>query len=386
MKTILRKYITTKQAQIFSVLILIGILSVGKGLTLLKSATAAPTDLLPANKNQVLELNLATNRLPDSVAVAVIQDVSRREVISTHILKITDFSQQTWRNGCLDLPKPNELCTQALVTGWRVVVSNGSQNWIYHSDRHGRTLRLANSDTPTSKSLKNIPESVKDAVLQAASQRLNLPTDRLSVIQYRQHTWKDGCLELSKPDEVCTQTLINGWWVVVAIVDQTLVYHTNDSGSAIRLNEKASEITETDRNTIQPVPIPTSELPPPLESGVIFQQISSGGFAGRNDKTVLMDDGRLIRVRMGDRNDIQQSDRRISHKQLRKFQQLLEKEKFTEFNNLNYPAPAGAADYITYTLTSRDGTVEYNDSSQSNLPKNLQVVVLAWNRISKSHS
>ncbi len=367
-------HLTTKKAQIFTVLLLTGILSVGNGLTLLKSATATPTDLLPANKNEVLERNLAKNRLPQPVADAVLQAVSRRERISTPQLEITDFSQQTWRNGCLDLPKPNEFCTQALVSGWRVVVSDGSQKWIYHSDRNGRAVRLVNSDTPTSKSLKNLPESLKDAVLQAASQRLNLPTNQLTIIKDIQRTWRDGCLELSKPDEVCTQTLVNGWLVEVVAVDQTLVYHTNDSGSAIRLNEKASEISETDRNTIKPVPIPTTELPPPIDSGVIFQQISSGGFAGRTEKTVLMDDGRLIRVGLG--------DRRISHKQLRQFQQLLEKEKFTEFKNLSYPAPPGAADSITYTLTSRDGTVEYNDSSQSSLPENLQVIVRAWNGIS----
>ena len=367
-------HLTTKKAQIFTVLLLTGILSVGNGLTLLKSATAIPTDLLPANKNEVLERKLAKNRLPQPVADAVLQAVSRRERISTPQLEITDFSQQTWRNGCLDLPKPNEFCTQALVSGWRVVVSDGSQKWIYHSDRNGRAVRLVNSDTPTSKSLKNLPESLKDAVLQAASQRLNLPTNQLTIIKDIQRTWRDGCLELSKPDEVCTQTLVNGWLVEVVAVDQTLVYHTNDSGSAIRLNEKASEISETDRNTIKPVPIPTTELPPPIDSGVIFQQISSGGFAGRTEKTVLMDDGRLIRVGLG--------DRRISHKQLRQFQQLLEKEKFTEFKNLSYPAPPGAADSITYTLTSRDGTVEYNDSSQSSLPENLQVIVRAWNRIS----
>ena len=64
---------------------------------------------------------------------------------------------------------------------------------------------------------------------------------------------------------------------------------------------------------------------------MIFQQISSGGFAGRTEKTVLMDDGHTLRVSLG--------DRRISHKQLQQFQQLLEKEKFTEFKNLSYPAP-----------------------------------------------
>lgn len=162
MNTVRRNYITTKQGQIFTILVLTCILSIGSGLTLLNSATANPTD--------------------------------------------------------------------------------DSQHWIYHSNSNGSSLRLANSRTLRKKSLKKLPASVKDAVLQAASQRLHLPTSRLTIIQAQQQTWRNGCLELSKPDELCTQVLLVGWRVVVGAADQTLVYHTNDSGSVARLNEKASQI------------------------------------------------------------------------------------------------------------------------------------------------
>jgi hypothetical protein len=84
---------------------------------------------------------------------------------------------------------------------------------------------------------------------------------------------------------------------------------------------------------------------------------------------------------MGDANDSERSVRRISLQKLRQFQQLLEEKGANEFQNLTYPAPSGAADYIIYTLTSSDGTVQYNDISQNRLPKNLQVVVAAWNQL-----
>ncbi len=157
MNSIRRNYITTKQGQIFTILVLTGILSIGSGLTLVKSAVADPTD--------------------------------------------------------------------------------DSQHWIYHSN--GPSLPLANSHTSKRNPLKKLPASVKNAVFQAASQRLNLPTSRLTIIQAQQQTWRNSCLELSKPDEICAQALVAGWRVVVGAVDQTLVYHTNDSGSVARLNEKA---------------------------------------------------------------------------------------------------------------------------------------------------
>ncbi|MCC5600841.1 hypothetical protein [Nostoc favosum] len=231
----------------------------------------------------------------------------------------------------------------------------------------------ASANTP-SKNLQNkLPASVKNAVLQAASKRLQQPISQLRIIEFQQQTWRDGCLELANADEFCTQALVPGWRVVVGIGEQTLVYHTNQTGSALRLNEKASS------TPLAPVQIPVSELPPPLAGYVVFRQISSGGFAGITYETVLLKDGQLIRVRIGDANDSERSVRRVSVQQVQQFVRSLERSKFSKFKNLSYPAPSGAADFITYTLTSQEGTVQYNDISRNNLPKNLQAAVKAWN-------
>ncbi len=727
MKTVLKKYSTTKQAQIFTALVLTGILSVGSGLTLQNSATATPKDSLPKAANEVLKGNIKTNSLPQPVARAVLRDLSRKQGILPTRFKIIEYSQQTWRNGCLDLPKSDELCTQALVPGWRVVVSDNNQTWIYHTNKNGRSLRLANADTPTNNQSSNLPKSVKNAVLKAASKRLNTPISQLNIIEAQKRTWSDGCLELGGPAESCLQALVEGWRVVVGTDDQILVYHTDDSGSNLRLNEQESKISDNklpekvsnailkvasqdtglrisqlrivdskqittdgclglprpdevctqiaqkawevtvqarrqrlvyranqdgsqvrlnkaasrislpkpitnavlrdasqwsglptsrlrivksdrhtwgnpcevtfnqicnkayiptpgwivtvdsgaqqwvyhvnedasivaldrtrslsetaakaikqdavkrsqkpistsalriievqrladwngtcegnsnctrpisgwqatvsngqqswvyrvkedgsqfeyqtaaanlpesitnavladaseesglpfsrlrvveverrewpdrclgiseplilcapsvvtgwrvivsdgqqrlvyrvgepdvikfdkraseiaDKGNSPAVPISSSELPPALESGMVFRQISSGGFAGRTYETILLGDGHLIRVRIGDANDSERSVRRVSPQQLRKFQQLLKKEG-GQFQNLNYPAPTGAADYITYTLTNSEGTVQYNDISQNRLPKKLQVLLKEWNQIVNS--
>lgn len=252
-------------------------------------------------------------------------------------------------------------------------VLNDKQNWIYHTNSNERSLRLASANTPSSNRSNNLPASVRNAVLQAASKRLQQPTSQLRIVEFQQQTWKDGCLELANADEFCTLALVPGWRVVVGIGEQTLVYHTNQTGSALRLNEKASS------SPLTPVRIPVSELPPPLDQYVVFRQISSGGFAGRTYETVLLKDGQLIQVRIGDANDSERSVRRVSVQKVQQFVRSLERSKFSKFKNLSYPAPIGSADFITYTLTSQQGTVQYNDISQNNLPKNLQAAVKAWN-------
>ncbi|MCP6762259.1 MAG: hypothetical protein NHB32_26715 [Fischerella sp. CENA71] len=465
MKTSIKTYITTKQIKFLTALILTGILSVGSNFTLLKSATAAPRNVLPEKVNEILDINHKSNGLPLPVARAVLRDVSRTQGVLPSKLKIAEYHQQTWSDGCLGLAKPDELCTQALVPGWRVIVSNGTQNWIYHTNSNGRSLRLANPATSVNSQSKNLPTSVKNAVLAAASQLTKLPTSKIRIVNFKQIT-TDGCLGLGRPDEACIAIAQQAWEVNLQARKQRLVYRANRDGSQVRLNQNASSsalpksisdailadaeeelgvpfsrlrivgverrewpdrclgiseplilcapsivpgwrVTVSDgkqrlvyrvgepdtirldkqaskitaNNNLKPAPIPTSELPPLLESGVVFRQISSGGFAGRTYETVLLDDGLLIRTRIGDANDSERSVRRVSLQKLRQFQQLLEEKGAKEFQNLSYPAPSGAADYMIYTLTSSDGTVQYNDISQNRLPQNLQVIVAAWNQL-----
>lgn len=79
---------------------------------------------------------------PSEIIDAVRQDLSRRTRIESDRLKIVETSRQTWSDGCLGLAQPDELCTQALVEGWRVVLADGDRTWIYRTDDRGMTVRL----------------------------------------------------------------------------------------------------------------------------------------------------------------------------------------------------------------------------------------------------
>lgn len=132
-----------KPQQIFSVLVITGILSLSLStVTIVHSAMAAPSHLAPQAGQ--------SDRLPRSVANAVLQDLSKREGIPVSKLAIAEFSRQNWPDGCLGLPNSDELCTQALVEGWRVVVFDGSHNWVYRTDGSGRNIRLENPNRTAS--------------------------------------------------------------------------------------------------------------------------------------------------------------------------------------------------------------------------------------------
>ena len=255
---------TTNKARIFAVLALTGIISVANEFALIKSAIATPV-VVPTSQNyqlsntgknvvvsqqvnnqttvQVQRQNDRRSGLPVAVMNAAIKDVSRNENIAQNRLRIVGYSQETWRNGCLEVLKPGEMCTQALVPGYRVTVSDGSQKWIYHTDSNGRKLRLA-SGSNSSDSNSQLPESIKAQVIRNASQRLGQPVSNFFIMQVQEKTWKDGCLELRDANTICSQVLVPGYRVIVGTKGQSLVYHTNKSGSVIKLNTKASEITD----------------------------------------------------------------------------------------------------------------------------------------------
>ena len=94
MKNTLKNYCNTKQARIFTALVLSGMLAVGSSLSAIKSATAAPANYFAQTANEVLKENTKTNSLPSLVASAVLRDLSDKEQISNRKLEIIDYTQQ----------------------------------------------------------------------------------------------------------------------------------------------------------------------------------------------------------------------------------------------------------------------------------------------------
>jgi hypothetical protein len=86
--------------------------------------------------------SLASPEPPNSVIAATRQDLSRKTNISVNRLQIQAAQPQTWPDGCLGLATPGEFCTQALVQGWRIVLTDKQKTWVYRTDSSGTNLRL----------------------------------------------------------------------------------------------------------------------------------------------------------------------------------------------------------------------------------------------------
>ncbi len=172
--------------------------------------------------------------------------------------------------------------------------------------------------------------------------------------------------------------------ILISILSLVSGFTLKNPSAAFADSDSINTEHSSKKSEIKPVLIPKNQLPSPLDRAVTFREISSGGITGATYQTTLLNDGTLIRVKLSDANDSERSVRRVSEEQLKQFKKLLQIHNLTRFNRLSYPAPRGAADYITYTITSKEGTFQYNDISRDGLPNKLHNVVLAWNQLKTS--
>ncbi|MDP3958262.1 MAG: hypothetical protein Q8Q36_02245 [bacterium] len=74
--------------------------------------------------------------------------LSARTVLASRLntaignVTVTDVEAATWPNGCLGLARMGEVCTQALVEGYRVTLSSGGQTYVYRTNSLGTSVRL----------------------------------------------------------------------------------------------------------------------------------------------------------------------------------------------------------------------------------------------------
>ncbi|MBE9208982.1 S-layer homology domain-containing protein [Nostoc sp. LEGE 06077] len=111
------------------------------------STTIAQTPV-NSTSQQLLADELSSNSsdLPESVKIAVLQDISERTGAKTSALRVVKAQQQTWSDGCLGL-KADDNCSQAIVPGWHVVVANVKQVWVYRTDESGSVTKLDEDST-----------------------------------------------------------------------------------------------------------------------------------------------------------------------------------------------------------------------------------------------
>lgn len=137
--------------RVFYSLVLASFILLGTNLLIINSAIAYPENSFKFaheiinNRSTLIsqiQSNHSNNSLPAPIANRVKKDLANRTGIAPGKLKITNYSQETWPNGCLGISEPEQICTQALVPGWKITVTDGQKTWVYRTDNSGRNVRM----------------------------------------------------------------------------------------------------------------------------------------------------------------------------------------------------------------------------------------------------
>jgi hypothetical protein len=80
---------------------------------------------------------------PPTAAWEAQKALSKSLGIGVERTTITMIANARWSDGCLGLASANELCSQNVVTGYRVVLRANGRLYEYHTDSTGSLLRAA---------------------------------------------------------------------------------------------------------------------------------------------------------------------------------------------------------------------------------------------------
>jgi hypothetical protein len=310
-------------------------------------------------------------------APAVIQSIRQAVKKQFGVAKIgvVSVTEQNWPDGCLGLPKAEEVCTMAIVTGWRVEVSDKLQTWFYRTDLTGKTIRLENPQRSV------LPQPVASKLIEQVAKETNTPSGKLRITEVKAKTY-DGCLGIYRPAQMCTKIAIKGWQSIVTSPvgeayrndNRTYVYHLSQNADRIAQNATASGA----KRKIN-VSFGTFGEIGSLAATEVFSSSVSGDLTGRMSRIVLTQDGKITRYQSSPTARFAPVViKTLSLDRLNAFKKMLEDRQFPNLNSLTYLTSAALADYPTTTYQSQAAATQFIDLEKQSLPKSLRESIASW--------
>ncbi len=320
-------------------------------------------------------------------APAVIQSIRQavKKQFGVAQIAVVSATEQNWPDGCLGLPKAEEVCTMAVVSGWRIEVSDKLQTWYYRTDFMGKTLRLENPDRSV------LPQPVASKLIQQVAKDTNIQARQLRITEAQAKIY-DGCLGIYRPAQACSKIAIQGWQAIVTSPvgeaysrnetlrvgnacalrlrndNRTYIYHLSQNADRIAQNETASGAKRKINVSFE-----TFGTIAPLAATEVFSSRTSGDLTGRMSRIVLTQDGKITSYQSSPTARFAPVViKTLSLDRLNAFKKTLDNRQFPNLNGLSYLTSAALADYPTTTYQSQSAGTQFIDLEKQSLPKSLR--------------
>ena len=80
---------------------------------------------------------------PRAADVAALEDLAARFEVSVDEIEVVSVEAMEWPDGCLGVGQPDEVCTQAIVPGFEVLLRFGETVVTYRTNETGTLVRFA---------------------------------------------------------------------------------------------------------------------------------------------------------------------------------------------------------------------------------------------------
>jgi hypothetical protein len=162
--------------------------------------------------------------------------LANRLGIPVEEVRVVDYEQVDWPDGCLGLGGPAELCLMAITPGYAVTLEALGEQYAFRTNLEGTAIR---------EDFFVASEAAVDMARRALAERLGIPFDQISVVGQTPVDWPDACLGLPAEDEMCAMVIVPGYEISLQIEDQLFVFRTNEDGSQIR--EASNQVPASER-------------------------------------------------------------------------------------------------------------------------------------------
>ena len=86
-----------------------------------------------------------TDTLPAEVATAVQDAVAAQAGLEASAVSLVSSTSVQWRNACLGLAQEDEMCAQAITSGYLVIAEADGEQYEVHTNESGGAVRIAAS-------------------------------------------------------------------------------------------------------------------------------------------------------------------------------------------------------------------------------------------------
>lgn len=170
------------------------------------TATPFPTELQPAQQAAIQALVHALGIAPSLVKVVAAEGVN-------------------WPNGCLGVQPIGVMCTQQIVTGYRIILEANGQQYEYHTNQTGSQVVPAKDEQPVP-----VSNDAVQAAIHELADGLEISPDQVSLASAVSIEWPDSCLGIQQTNIGCTDIVTPGYLIVLTAQGHLYEYHTDASG------------------------------------------------------------------------------------------------------------------------------------------------------------